>query len=116
MRRSLCPALLALAALLLLNGCRSTVDIRLHNASPYTFSDVRIGGQAFEDLAAGTTSDYATVPLRGRYATLSMTIRGHRLTGQVLHFGSDRFTYCIAVENLAAGHLAIDLIKDDRPC
>ena len=37
---------------------------------------------------------------------------GRYVTGQTLNFGAKRFTYRIGVKNLAARHLAIELIRD----
>ena len=93
-------------------GCGSSAEIRIQNLSTLDYREVGLGDQDYGHIAAGATSEYKTVQLRFRYAVLSMTADGHRLTGQTLNLGAKRFTYRIKVEDLAAGHLAIEVVRD----
>ncbi len=91
------------------------IEIRIHNVSTLDFTDVSIAGRDYGDIAADETSAYKKVRLSFRYAALEFKADGHRVTGQTLNFGADRFTYEIDIVDLAAGHLAIEVIPDQDP-
>ena len=108
------PARSVLIVLLLAatTACGGAAEIRVENHSDLDFTDVRVGGQPFGDIAAGATSDYQTVDLRFRYALVELTVGGHTVNGQTLATGADRFTYRIEVTDLRSGHLAIDVMRE----
>ena len=92
------------------------IEVRIHNASTHDFTDVSVADQPFGDIPAGETSDYMTVGVRFGYAALELKADGHRVTGQTLNLGADRFTYEIDIVDLEAGHLAIDVVAEkDTP-
>lgn len=72
----------------------------------------RVGGQPFEDLAAGATSGYRPVGTRLGYAVVRLTADGHRVNAHTLNLRAGRFTYRIDTIDLAAGHLAIELLRE----
>ena len=120
MLRYSCLAVLALWFLTALCACETEgeveIEIRIHNASTLDFTDVSIAGRDYGDVAVGETSAYKKVRLSFRYAALEFRADGHRVTGQTLNFGADRFTYEIDIVDLEAGHLAIEVIPDqDSP-
>ncbi len=96
-------------------GCRSTVDIRVENVSAVDFRQVRIAGQAYGDVPAGAITDFKPVRLFCRYGVLRFTARGHSVTAQTLNFRARLFTYRVAVKDLAAGHLDVDVVPERRP-
>ena len=103
-------------ALLALTACTSVTEIRIHNASKLDFTDIEVAGESFGELAAGTTGEYLPVTLRGRYAALSFTADGRRVTGQALSFGAPRFTWRIEIVDLAKGWLDIEVVRErDEP-
>ena len=103
-------------ALLALNACASVTEIRIHNASKLDFADLEVAGESFGELAAGATGEYRPVTLRGRYAALSFTADGTRVTGQALSFGAPRFTWRIEIVDLAKGRLDIQVVRErDAP-
>ena len=63
-------------------------------------------------LPTGETSAYKKVRLSFRYAALEFKADGHKVTGQTLNFGAERFTYEIDIVDLEAGHLAIEVIPE----
>ena len=105
--------------LIALSACETEgeveIEIRIRNASTLDFTDVSVAGQPYGDIAVGETTAYKKVRLSFRYAALELTADGHRVTGQTLNFGADRFTYEIDIVDLAAGHLAIEVIPDQDP-
>ncbi|MDE0036720.1 MAG: hypothetical protein OXU77_04050 [Gammaproteobacteria bacterium] len=102
--------------LLALSACTSVTEIRIHNASKLDFADIEVAGESYGELAAGATGEYRRVTLRGRYAALSFTADGTRVTGQTLSFGAPRFTWRIDVVDLAKGWLDIEIVRDrDEP-
>lgn len=111
--RSSCllPALAFLSAAVSF-GCASGTEVRIENASTVDFTDVSVAGRSFGDIAAGATSEYERVELNLRYAALELTAAGKRITGQTLNLGGERFTYRIDIADLAAGHLAIDVVPE----
>ena len=76
------------------------IEIRIHNASTLDFTDISVAGRDYGDIAAGETNAYKKVRLSFRYAALELTADGHRVTGQTLNFGADRFTYEIYIVDL----------------
>ena len=103
-------------AFLPLSACTSVTEIRIHNASKLDFADIEVAGESFGELAAGATGEYRAVTLRGRYAALSFTADGTRVTGQALSLGAPRFTWRIDVVDLAKGWLDIEVVRDrDEP-
>lgn len=111
-RRDWIRRLAAVGGLAVLAGCTGVAQIRIENASTVDYSAVSIAGQSFGDIGAGATTEYRPVRLRFRYATIRLTADGHRVTGQTLNFGSDKLTHRIDIIDLAAGHLAIDILRD----
>ena len=99
-------------ALSALNACTAVTEIRIHNVSKLDFADIEVAGESFGELAAGATGEYRPVTLRGRYAALSFTADGTRVTGQALSFGAPRFTWRIDVVDLAKGWLDIEVVRD----
>lgn len=95
----------------LLGGCQ-TREIRVHNASTVDFTTLSVGDRTYDSLPAGSVSDYRDVTLRFRYATIWLTARGRRVSGQTLSFGADRFTHRIDIVDLDKGHLAIRIIPE----
>ena len=112
MSRSRGSMVVGVCCLIALCGCASAIEIRVQNASALDFADVSIAGQAYGDVAAGETSDYRRVRSRFRYALVRLTAGGYEVNAQTLNFGSRRFTHRIDIENLAAGHLAVEVISD----
>ena len=104
--------LVAVLVLFALNACTSVTEIRIHNASKLDFAEIEVAGESFGALAAGATGEYRPVTLRGRYAALSFTADGTRVTGQTLSFGAPRFTWRIDVVDLAKGWLDIEVVRD----
>ena len=108
--------LILVFALPALSACTSVTEIRIHNVSKLNFADIEVAGESFGELAAGATGEYRAVTLRGRYAALSFTADGTRVTGQALSFGAPRFTWRIDVVDLAKGWLDIEVVRDrDEP-
>lgn len=107
-----CLAVFTLWCLILLFGCQTTPEIRIQNVSALDYKDVRVADLPFGDLAAGATSTYQSVGLKYRYAVIGLTADGYAITGQTLNMGAKRFTYRIDVVDLAAGQLAIEVIRD----
>lgn len=105
-------AVLIVAGMTMLFGCRTEAEIRIENGSTLDFTEVRVAGQHYGTIEAGATSPYKPVGLRFRYAALGLTAGGHTITGQTLNLGSKRFTYRIDVVDLSAGHLAIEVVRD----
>ena len=99
-----------LAATAILGGCEMPVEVRLHNASDTDFEEVTVRGRDFGTVVVGDTTAYRVVPTRLRYADLALTAGGRRITGQTLNFGSRRFTYRIAIADLKAGQLRLEVI------
>lgn len=91
------------------------IEVRIHNASTHNFTGVSVAGQSYGDIPVGETSDYKTVGVRFRYAALALKADGHRVTGQTLNLGAERFTYEIDVLDLEAGHLAIEVVAEQDP-
>lgn len=112
--RTLCfVAILAVpCGVLASGGCTTVREVRIQNASKVDYTGVRVAGQHYGDIAAGATSDYRPVEMRFRYAAIELEANGEQVTGQTLNFGSRRFTYCIDLADLEAGHLAIDVVRD----
>jgi len=106
-------AVFTVCCLAVLCGCTSVREIRVQNVSTLDYTDVSVGDQTFGDIAAGATSDYRSVGLRFRYAALKLKADGQYVTGQTLNMGAKRFTYRIDIVDLAAGHLAIEVIRDE---
>ena len=111
-----CVAVLALGCLAALSACGTEseveIEVRIHNTSKLDFTDVSVAGQPYGDIEAGETSEYKKVKLSFRYAALELKADGHRVTGQTLNLGAERFTYEIDVIDLEAGHLAIKVIPE----
>ena len=105
------PAVCALG-LVVVAGCASTAQIRVENVSEHDFTDLSIAGVAYGDVAAGATTGYRTVKLKLGYAAMRLWVSGRYVTGQALHMGADRFTYRIAVKDLAKRHLDIELVRE----
>ena len=103
--------LVLVSALFALNACTAVTEIRIHNASKLDFDDIEVAGESFGELAAGATGEYRPVTLRGRYAALSFTADGTRVTGQALSFGAPRFTWRIEIVDLAKGWLDIEVVR-----
>ncbi len=101
--------------LLDLNACTSATEIRIHNASTLDFAEIEVAGEAFGELAAGTTGEYRAVPLRAGYAAMSFKADGQRVTGQALSLGARRYTWRIDVVDLAKGWLDIEVVREDEP-
>ena len=115
-KRRSARSLAFVVAFLALSACTSVTEIRIHNASKLDFDDIEVAGEPFGELAAGATGEYRPVTLRGRYAALSFTADGTRVTGQALCFGAPRFTWRIDVVDLAKGWLDIEVVRDrDEP-
>ena len=91
------------------------IEVRIHNASTHDFTEVSVAGESYDDIPAGETSDYKTVGVRFRYAVLELKAGGHRVTGQTLNLGAERFTYEIDIVDLEAGHLAIEVVAEQEP-
>ena len=117
--RGACAALLGLWLLAALTACGSgglaEIEIRINNISQYDFTDVSVGDRSFGDIAAGGSSDYATVTTRFGYAVVRLTADGRKVTGQTLNMGAKRFTYEIDVVDLLAGQLAIEVVGEEDP-
>lgn len=79
------------------------------------FAEIEVAGEAFGELAAGTTGEYRAVSLRAGYAALSFKADSQRVTGQALSLGSRRYTWRIDVVDLAKGWLDIEVVLDDEP-
>lgn len=105
-------AIVAIGCLAALCGSASTAEIRVQNVSTHDFTNLSIAGQPYGDFAPGATSDYRSVKLKFRYASMKVWVDGRYVTGQALHFGSDRFTYRIDVRDLAKRQLDLGLIRD----
>ena len=71
--------------------------------------------EAFDDIAAGTCSEYVKVRTRLGYAVVKLTTDGRKVTGQTLNYGPKRFTYEIDVVDLLVGQLAINVILEEDP-
>ena len=114
--RIACLAACFVWCLTVLSACETEgeveIEIRIHNASTLDFTDVSIAGRDYGDIAAGETSAYKKVRLSFRYAALELKADGHKVTGQTLNFGAERFTYEIDIVDLEAGHLAIEVIPE----
>ena len=114
-RRS-CLALYAVSLLAALSACGTengvVIEVRIRNVSKLDFTSVSVAGQPYGDVPAGETGAYKEVRLRFRYAALEFKAGGHRVTGQTLNLGAERFTYAIDVVDLEAGHLAIEVIAE----
>ena len=103
-------------AFLALSACTSVTEIRIHNSSKLDFADIEVAGESFGELAAGATGEYRPVTLRNRYAALSFTADGTRVTGQALSLGAPRFTWRIDVIDLGKGWLDIEVVRErDAP-
>lgn len=111
-KRRSAPLLVFVIALLALNACTTVTEIRIHNASKLDFADIEVAGESFGELAAGATGEYLPVTLRGRYAALSFTADGTRVTGQAVSFGAPRFTWRIDIVDLAKGWLDIGVVRE----
>lgn len=105
-------ALFTALCLLALCGCATVIEIRIQNNSTLDYSDVSVAGQPYGDLAAGETSEYRSVKLWFRYAVIRLTADGHKVNAQTLNLGAKRFTHRIDIIDLAAGHLAIEIVRD----
>lgn len=105
-------AVLLVAGIVMLYGGKTEVAIRVENISSLDFTEVRVAGQHYGDIAAGATSPYERVEVRFRYAVIGLTADGRTITGQTLNLGSKRFTYRIDVVDLRAGQLAIKVVRD----
>lgn len=92
-------------------GCATKTEIRIENRSSLDYTDVSVAGQPYGDIAAGATSDYKSVKLNFGYAVIELRADGQYVTGQTLNMGARRFTHRIDVVDLAAGHLAIEVIS-----
>ena len=88
------------------------IEIRIHNASTLDSTDVSVAGWDYGDIAADETSAYKKVRLSFRYAALELKADGHKVTGQTLNLGAERFTYEIDIVDLEAGHMAIEVIPE----
>ena len=114
--RIACLAVCFVWCLTALSACETEgegeIEIRIHNASTFDFTDVSVAGRDYGDIAAGVTSAYKKVKLRFRYAALELTADGNKVTGQTLNLGAERFTYEIDIIDLEAGHLAIEVIPE----
>ena len=100
-------------AMLVLGGCATATEIRIHNASTLDYVDIEVAGEPFGTLEAGGTGEYRSVPIRLRYAALSFAADGKRVTGQALSVGARRFTWRIDVVDLDKGWLDIQVVPDD---
>ena len=96
-------------------GSSAEIEVRVNNISQFDFTDVSVADEAFDDIAAGTRSEYAKVRTRLGYAVVKLTTDGRKVTGQTLNYGAKRFTYEIDVVDLLAGQLAISVIPEEDP-
>ncbi len=96
-------------------GSSAEIEIRINNISQFDFTEVSVADQPFDDLAAGTRSDYVKVRTRLGYAVVKLTADGRKVTGQTLNYGAKRFTYEIDVVDLLAGQLAVNVIPEEDP-
>ena len=77
--------------------------------------EVRIAGQGYGDVPVGAITDFKPVRLFCRSGVLRFTTQGHSVNAQTLNFRARRFTYRVAVEDLAAGHLDVEVVPERRP-
>ncbi len=112
LRSSRSLAVFTVWCLTALCGCKVVTEIRVQNISTLDYTDVSVAGQPYGDIAAGATSEYRSVGLSFRYAVIKLSAGGQNVTGQTLNMGAKKFTYRIDVVDLAAGQLAIEVIRD----
>ena len=108
----------AFLCLVVVGGCVSTIELRIENVSKHEFVDISVSGVSYGNLAPGERSDYQHVRTRSRYAVVRFTAAGHEVNAQTLNLcaegarGTRRFTHRIDVRDLAAGHLAVEVLRD----
>lgn len=106
---------LTVLAIWLMAACGTgapVVEIRIHNASTLDFTAVTVAGRSYGDIAAGATSDYQPVRSRLGYVLVELTADGQRVNAQTLNLRAKRFTHRIAIKDLGAGHLAVEIVRD----
>lgn len=114
--------LLALAGLIAVYFAAHTVSpaaspasqIRIRNNTPYPFHQVVVNNQPFGDIGAGQSSEYRTLPVAYRYASVQLVMGTHAM--QLIPedymgerpLGRGRFTYVLSIGDSGQIELGLD--------